>query len=378
MSKTVIILFAACVGLGLLSLHLVKQMRAGQAKIDELQAQLASLERQQQTPATPPPALDPVPTVQQFPPAPASAPTKELAMGMSVKRTPPPPPPGSLLGAGSNREDHMRLIRESRERQRQLMQDPEYREAMRIQQRANMSRHYPGVAQELGLTSDQTELLFDLLSEQQMRNNEQAELLWDTEGLDAAAVQERQEKVQRQWQETQRKSDAELAAQLGPDKLQAWKEYQSTLPFRHQAEQLRMTLAGRGVPLNDDANRAVVKAYAEAQKIEMQEYSNMARASAAGQAVRGGLAILSHSGSTPEMQERQLEVTRKRNQRVLEALTPYLTYEQREALQKDQENELKMHEAQMRMMRAQSKIEGANNGGWVSTSGQTVIVPDQR
>ena len=72
-----------------------------------------------------------------------------------------------------------------------------------------------------------------------------------------------------------------------------------------------------------------------------------------------------------------MESTRKRQQRVLEALTPYLTYEQREALQKDQENELKMHEAQMRMMRAQSKIEGTN-GGWVRNSVQSVIVPDQR
>src|SRR5688572_6813423 len=108
MSKTVIILFAACVGMGLFSLHLVKQMRTGQAKIDELQAQIASLERQQQTAATPPPAPDPVPTVQQLPPAPA--PTKEVAMGMSVKRTPPPPPAGSLFAAGS--EDQMRLIRE--------------------------------------------------------------------------------------------------------------------------------------------------------------------------------------------------------------------------------------------------------------------------
>ena len=45
MSKTVLILFAACVGLSLLSLHLVKQMRAGQATIAELQEQVAKLER---------------------------------------------------------------------------------------------------------------------------------------------------------------------------------------------------------------------------------------------------------------------------------------------------------------------------------------------
>ena len=35
MSKTVLVLFAACVGLSLLSLHLVKQMRTGQATIGQ-------------------------------------------------------------------------------------------------------------------------------------------------------------------------------------------------------------------------------------------------------------------------------------------------------------------------------------------------------
>lgn len=374
MSKTVIILFVACAGLGLLSLHLVNQMRAGQAKITELQAQIANLERQQQTPAPPPPALDPVPTVQQFPPPPP-APTKEVVLGMSAKR--PPPATAAVAFAAPRGEDHTRLIREARERQRQLMQDPEYREAMRIQQRSNIGRHYPGVAQELGLTTDQTEQLFDLLAEQQVRNSEQAELMWDTEGVDPATLQQRQEKMQQQWQETARKNDAELAAQFGPDKLQAWKEYQSTLGYRHQAEQLRSTLAGRGVSLSDDANRAVVKAYGEAQKAEMQEYANMARTSAAGYAVKGNVAMLSHIGPAAEMQEKQLENTKKRNQRVLEALSTFLTYEQREALEKEQEAELKMLEAQMRMMRAQSKIDGGNNGGWVSNSVQGIIVPHQ-
>src|SRR5687768_5657519 len=115
MSKTVIILFVACAGLGLLSLHLVNQMRAGQAKITELQAQIANLERQQQAPT--PQALDPVSTVQQSPPPP-STPTKEVVMGVSAKR--PPPATAAVAFAAPRSEDHTRLIREARERQRQL------------------------------------------------------------------------------------------------------------------------------------------------------------------------------------------------------------------------------------------------------------------
>jgi hypothetical protein len=286
-----------------------------------------------------------------------------------------------MFAGGNSREERMRMFREARERQRQLMQDPEYREAMRIQQRSNMGRQYPGVSQELGLTPDQTEQLFDLLAEQQVRSAEQTDTIFEAEGLDPASLQQRQEKMQQQWTETQRKNEAELAAQLGPAKLQAWKDYQSTLGARHQAEHLRSTLAGRGVPLSEDAGRAVVKAYAEAQKAEMQEYANMAKANAASSSsssAKVGMVGWAARGFAPassaEMYERHIENTKKRNQRVLDALSPFLNYEQREELQKEQEAELKMQEAQMRMMRAQSSAGGSD---WMSNSVQAIIVPEQ-
>ena len=376
MSKPVLALFAACVGLSLLSLHLVKQMRAGQTTIAELQAQVAKLESERQNNPPAPPSSAPTATWQVEPVTPpAATPTKEAVAGMTMKRSraaddvPPNVP---------SREERMRMVREARDRQRELLQDPEYREALRLQQRSLMGRSHPNVAQELGITAEQAEQLFDLLADQQMRNNEQPELLWDAEELDPATLQQRQEKMQQRWTELQKTNDAELAALLGPDKLQAWKEYQSTLGSRHQAEQLRSTLASRGVPISDEANRAVVKAYAEAQKAEMQEYANMAaRASAPSSSAKAGLVRIHSSGSTAQMYERQMEYTKKRNQRVLEALSPFLTYEQREALQKEQEAELKMQEAQMRIMRAQSNVDGASNTDWVSNSVQSFIVPSQ-
>lgn len=376
MSKTVLILFAACVGLGLLSLHLVNQMREGQSKIAELQAQIANLERQQQTPP-PAPEPEPAPVVEQAAAPPQPAPAKDVVTQLAALRSVPAPTGPQMFVEGPSREDRMRMIREARERQRQLMQDPDYREAMRIQQRSNIGRQYPGVSRELGLSTEQTEQLFDLLAEQQVRASENTEMMWDTEGLDPATLQQRQEKMQQQWLEMQRKNEAELAAQLGPDKLQAWKDYQQTLGSRHQAEQLRSTLAGRGVPLSEEANRAVVKAYADAQKAEMQEYSNMARAASAGYAVKGSTSLLSQIRPGSEVFEKQLENTKKRNQRVLDALTPFLTYEQREALQKEQEAELKMQEAHLRIMRAQSKVDGGNDLGWTTNAPQALILQHQ-
>lgn len=379
MSKTVLILFAACTGLSLLSLHLVQRMRASQAQVTELQEQVAKLEQQQQQMSALPPPVAPVSTLQPEPvaPPPPPAPSKESSVVTQLKRL-RPASEESTFASGPSREERMRMVREARERQRQLMQDPDYREAMRVQHRSNMVRQYPGVAQELGLTTEQTDKLFDLLTDQQMRNNEQSEFLFDTE-VDPATMQQRQEKMAQRWAEMQQKTEAELSAQLGPDKLQAWKEYQSTLGARHQAEHLKTTLAGRGVPLSEDASRAVVKAYAEAQKVEMQEYANMATAARANAASSGKTAMvgLQMRGVPPaEMYERQIENTKKRNQRVLDVLSPYLTYEQREALQKEQEAELKMQEAQMRIMRAQSSVDGGTHTDWVSNS-QAIILPAQ-
>lgn len=383
MNKTVLILFAACVGMSLLSLHLVKQMRAEQATVAELQARIAKMESErEQSPPASAQVVTPAPTAtwQIEPMTPPSPPPQNKQTPKAPAGQLTPAPPEGIYANGPSREERMRMIREAHERQRQLMQDPDYREAMRVQQRSNMGRQYPGLAQELGLTMEQTDQLFDLLVEQQMRGSEQTEF-WDPEALDPASMQQRQEKMQQQWMETQKRNEAELVAQLGPEKLQSWKDYQSTLGARHQAEQLRNTLAGRGVPLGEDASRAVVKAYAEAQKAEMQEYANMARANA-GPSSTGRVAMLGTAlrgfgtGSSAEMYERHIENTKKRNQRVLDALSPFLTYEQREALQKEQESELKMQEAQMRMMRAQSNVDG-NSGGWRSNSVQGIIVPYQ-
>jgi hypothetical protein len=373
MSKTVLALFAACVGLSLLSLHLVKQMRDGDATIAQLQAQVAQLEKERQS--APPAASFPSPAptatwqVEPITPPPASA-NKELLRATIVNR---PRVSAAEVPIGPSTEESMRMVREARERQRELMQDPEYRDALRVQHRRNMTRQYPGLAQELGLDPDQAERLFDLLGEQQLRANEQAEQLWDTEGMDPAELQQRQEKMQQHWAEIQRKNEAELAAHLGPEKSQTWKEYQSTLGARHQAEQLRTTLASRGVPLNEEANRAMLEAYSEAQKIEAQDYANMARANASSS---GKVGLVARSWqSSPDTFQKHIEHTQKRNQKVLEALSPFLTYEQREALQKEQEAELKMQEAQMRIMRAQSTANGENNTGWVSSPLQTFIVP---
>ncbi len=69
-------------------------------------------------------------------------------------------------------------------------------------------------------------------------------------------MRERHGKIQQQAQENQRKNEAEMAAFLGQQKLQAWKEYQSSMGMRYELENMRNTLSAKGLPLNDEHEQA--------------------------------------------------------------------------------------------------------------------------
>ena len=367
MSKVVLISVASAVGLGLLSLHLVKQLKAGEATIADLQAQVAALQEQQRERPAPLPH-------ESSPPPENIGPQPSEVIG-----TPPKEPP--KLGAAvagpmqspPGREERMRMIREQRERQRQLMQDPEYREAMRVQTRGNFARQYPGVIQELGLSAQQADDFFDLLADQQLRANEQMQSLWDMEGVDPndpAAMQERNRKIQQQAQENQRRNEAEMAAHLGADKLQAWKEYQSSIGMRYELENMRNTLSANGLPLNEEMSKPMLKALAQANQAEADEYSAAVNRGAAPALAR----MAANSAFDGSNIERHIEITKKRNQRMLDAISPYLSFEQRAAIEKQQEAQLKMQEAQLRLLRSQGKAD--NNGVFfVESSGTSLAQP---
>nr|WP_298717568.1 hypothetical protein [uncultured Steroidobacter sp.] len=363
MSKVVLISVASSLGLGLLSLHLVKQLKEGEATIAELQAQVASLQGQQQQPAPTAPLILEQRSVEP-PRAAAGTPAQETPRTVAVVTGP------NVLPGPPNHDDRMRAFREHRERQRQLMQDPEYREAMRVQTRANFARQYPGVIAELGLDPQQAEQFFDLLADQQLRTSEVMQPVWEMDGLEAsdpAARQERHRKIAEQAQENQRRSEAEIAARFGQDRLQAWKEYQSTMGMRYELDNMRNTLAASGLPLNEDLSKSMLKALAQAQQAEADEYSAAVNRGAAPAMAR----LASNGAFDGSNMERQLDAMRKRNQRMLDAIAPYLSFEQRTAIEKQQQAQLKMQEAQLRLMRAQGSVESS---GALSAFGPGVTV----
>jgi hypothetical protein len=112
----------------------------------------------------------------------------------------------------------------------------------------------------------------------------------------------------------------------------------------------------------------MLKAMAEAQQQEIQEYAAAAATSTAvNQTVSSRTGRVVAFGANN--MEQQIAQTKKRNQRMLDAISSYLTFEQRQALEKDQEAQLKMQEAQLRLMRAR----GNNNSSGFYTEGAGLI-----
>ena len=368
MSKVVLLLTATSVGLGLVSLHLVKQLRDSDAAVTELKAQVAELEKQA-TRVTVPPVFSvmpapPIAAVAVTQPRPSKdAPKTAAQASAGASQTPV---------SGHSREDAMRMMREHRERERLLMQDPEYRQAMRLQARNNLARQYPGVIEELGLNPKQAEEFFSMLADQQMRSQELMSPVWmgeSGENLDPAAQQERYKRVQQSANEMYRNNEAELASRFGQDKLQAWKEYQSTSGMRYQLDHMRTTLAATGLPLNEELSKPMLKALAEAQKAEIEAYNTAAK-----QAGPWAPRLAASVGFENNNGEWQLEQAKKRNQRMLDAISSYLTYEQRTAIEKEQQAQLKMQEAQLRLMRERGDMNG--NRAY-TTSGSAQLIPLQ-
>jgi hypothetical protein len=182
--------------------------------------------------------------------------------------------------------------------------------------------------------------------------------MYSSQPTDQSAMQERHRKIAEQVAENQRKNEAELAARFGQDKLQTWKEYQSTMGMRYELDNMRSTLASSGMPLSDDLSKPMLKALAQANQIEANELTAVAR----GAPVAARIATNNFFDSSN--MERQLEYMKKRNQRLLDAISPYLSFEQRAAIEKQQEAQVKMQEAQYRLMRAQRKGDQNSNEGY--------------
>jgi hypothetical protein len=210
----------------------------------------------------------------------------------------------------------------------------------------------------LHLQPEDVDKLMDLLTDQEMANMSGQPPFGENGQVDQAAMQEWSKKLQQR----QRDNEAQLAGLLGDSGVQEWQEYQKTLGARMQVKQLRGMLEGSSDPIRPDQVQPLVEAMAAEQQRMMQTQLRGFSSVAPGQRTVGMIAPAGAMqpftpGNQVAMMEKSLEQTVQNNQRMHDAVAPYLTQRQLEQFDKYQNQQLEFQRASLRMMRASAEAE---------------------
>jgi hypothetical protein len=352
MHKIALVLAIAAIGEGAVTLHLVRQLHAQREISQALQARVTELQRAAPGGATPGATFVAVPTQPVTSPfstaakAGAPAPVAAVAGSFAVVDS---------FNAGNlqvppDRAAVMEQMNASMERQRALMKDPDYREAMHAQQKVMLMRGNPDVGKDLDLTAEQVDRLFGTLAEQSLRGMDNMGAFQWNEQPDAAKMQE----LNRKQMEQQRANEAELKAVLGEAKYREWQDYQASMGPRMEASRLRTSLASAGLPLDEHQVKPLVKALQEHQNKVLREIT--AR-EGANQLLPHGSIVSSATfvGDSVQIMQDSTEVMAKSQRQQREALAQILTPEQLKVIEDEQNTELQMQRAQLRIMQAQKE-----------------------
>lgn len=318
-------LMLACAALalisGIVSMTLWRELRDERVRTGELQALVAEAEQRMADSRSMAASVMPA-----RPPAAGAAAAGSKADAGEATPAPPRPPAAEFMPVTVNSAE--------------LMKDPEYRKAMLAQRRMSIPLNHPGLAEELGLTPEEADKLFDLLAENQMERS--AMIRGNVE--DVAAVQ----RMIQDQEEMQRKLEESIGSLLGDARLAQYKEYMPTQAPRMQAVQLARTMESLGRPLSDAQLKPLTAAYIAEQARQRQDAEGLAREL--------------RQGGVPDMQRlEELSFRRQQesNRRLVDAVRPHMDARQLEMLQSTLEQQLTISRATTRAMQAQRNATGA-------------------
>jgi hypothetical protein len=225
-------------------------------------------------------------------------------------------------------------------KQRQLLKDPRYVEALREQRRLTYRLRRDNAIRLFGVAPQTADALIELDIDGEIQMM----------ALDPAASGE---EVRKQYDTVQRDHDARVLALLGQDRFDRWQTYMETRGTRMQVDRFRSQLNGVDA-LRDDQVEPLITALAAEQKqmrTEVEEYRNS----------------LSWDGDTTEssnrFHERQLEITRAANKRMLSSAGFILSTSQVKRLADMLDAELAQRATQDRMESLRQKIGPAPESG---------------
>lgn len=194
-----------------------------------------------------------------------------------------------------------------------VMADPRYRSAVLAQGVAGQRVANPGLVEEMGLSSQESEELFQLIATHQMELNEEISRIQSNGPMDPAT----RARIQSVRDEGQARLRDSLAAHLGQDRFRQYTDYQETRTARNSVAGIGNTLALAGEPLSTAQLRPFISAMAAAQKRQQAELPALPR-------------NLATVGSAAAIQRREQELKRMEgsNRILLEAAEPHLTQSQ--------------------------------------------------
>ncbi len=339
MTKIALVLAIAAIGEGAVTLHLVRQLHAEREIAQALQARVTQLQRDAQQESQAGATFVAVPTQPVTSPftagektarPPSAALARSSLQAVNVF--------GTASGVALAAPDQARIRAQmdaSLERQRTLMKDPEYREAMQAQQKMVLMRSNPNVARDLNLSAEQMDQLFGTLADQAVRGMENMEMNRKATGQ-------------------QRANEAELKRVLGETKFREWQEYQALSGVRWEADRVRASLAGAGVPLDDTLVKPLLKTLQQQQQKMMEQMTANAAAPVHGRIMASnGFITEPGNNEVMEMQQKALEATAQHQRRQRDALARVLSPEQIKVIEDEHDAELQMQRAQLRIMQAQ-------------------------
>lgn len=189
-----------------------------------------------------------------------------------------------------------------------LMKNPEFRGALRDQNRVLFEQELRDLPKELGLSAEQSERLFDLLAEQRIRL---LETQW--QGPEAGKP------PMSNFQDARARNREELANFLGPSNMIRYEEFRSSLQSRAEVDSVRTELARGTEPLREDQ----VDPFIAVVNTELQRLDQEVR----------DVGPVDPMRPDPAAEARRVELTVAANKRIADAARPILSSAQLAGLQ---------------------------------------------
>lgn len=305
------------------SVHLWQQLRAERVQGADLRARVAEVRASR--------AVAPPGAVEM--PGPAVAASATVVATEGAQAPAPAPVPAVARSFSVNERD--------------LLRDPEYRRTATEEMRLQLRRNHPRLAEELGLSPEEADQMFEMLVRHQLQQREMPVPTL----ADPAAMEE----FNRQSQQLIRRQEIEMTELLGPRQAQ-WETYQARRNARSQLGMFRDVLASRGLPLDQAQSQALVTAMAsEHQRMDARRRELQDEVVA--------------SGNTPEWRRKMIDMQAESNTRLLELMRPHLSQKQHDQVRASLES-------QVTMLRATERLQGTQSAqGIVIGQGTAVAVP---